>query len=107
MVKKLSEAVCQHAMERAMANNKWSSKRKAELEARRSECEARRMELDKEMSDVCNRISQAGGHGGRTVSMELKHEWDVLVTELRTLTTEVAGIDESIKFRQRINGPVW
>ena len=105
MVLKLTEAVCQRAMERAVSGQKWDGRRKCELEARRVELEGQRLELDKKMSDVCARISQATRGGGRSVSRELKSEWDVLVSELRTLTSEVATIDESIRFRQKVSGP--
>ena len=100
MVKKLPDAICRRAVERASAGNQWDERRKGEMQGRRAELQGRRVELDARMNDVSSRISLAMRGDGHLFSSKLKAEWDVLVSELRTLTAEVAGIDESILFHE-------
>ena len=101
MPQKLSDAVLKRTVERTVAaGNRWDSRRKEELEARRIELDGTRVDLDKRMSDVSERISQKARSSGVPLPRKLKDEWDALVSELRTLTAEVAGIDESLRFHK-------
>lgn len=101
MPRKLSDAVLKRTVERTVtAGNRWDSRRREELEARRVELEGSRVELDRRMGDVSERISRTARSSGTPLPRKLKDEWDTLVSELRTLTAEVAGIDESLRFHK-------